>query len=656
MRINVLEPRIFNKIAAGEVVERPASIVKELVENCIDAKSTKITIEVENGGIDKIRVSDNGCGIDFEDLEKAFLPHATSKIQSEDDLVGIKTLGFRGEALASIGAVSEVTLTSKTRDSETGGTIEISGGAMTTPSLCGSDNGTDIVVKNLFFNVPARAKFLKKPKTEEGEVTNLVERFILANPCVSIKYIVDGKIKYLSNGTGMIDSIYEIYGKDAVNNTIYLENDYGFLKIYGYIGKPSFTKPNKTYQTIILNNRYIQNQTIASAVHNAYGDILMKKQFPFYVLYVDLDYTAVDVNVHPNKMEVRFENGGAIYSKVFESVNRAINSIDFTKTLYGDSTEDLSVDLPSQESEIVIDSPQTDVKPVSESLAFARTNISMPSDEYKPITSEIKGKSSDHKDAERRTIFSAMAINIRDNEFKDGIRIGSKLLNRMQEAYESNKDITDNEYIKSEEQSIAQQKFIEDEAVQFNIVGVIFKTYILVEYGQKLLLIDQHAGHERLLFDKFMKEVSSSGETLTQSLFIPYILDLNQVEFNFLSDKIGELAKLGFEIEPFGESSYKVSAVPYMLSEMNLKTFFDDVLHDLKSMKIQTYDTTLRDKLASLACKSAVKAGDELSRGEIEYLIQEFAKQNTKLLCPHGRPIVVEISKNEIEKWFKRIV
>ena len=654
MRINVLEPRIFNKIAAGEVVERPASIVKELVENCIDAKSTKITIEIENGGIDKIRVSDNGCGIDFEDLQKAFLPHATSKIQSEDDLVAIKTLGFRGEALASIGAVSEVSLTSKTSNNETGGIIEISGGTMTTPSVCGADNGTDIVVKNLFFNVPARAKFLKKPKTEESEVTNLVERFILANPCVSIKYIVDGKIKYLSNGTGMVDSIYEIYGKDAVNNTIYLEQDYGFLKIYGYIGKPSFTKPNKTYQTIILNNRYIQNQTIASAVHNAYGDILMKKQFPFYVLYVDLDYTYVDVNVHPNKMEVRFENGGVIYSKVFESINRAINSIDFTKTLNSDSSEDLSIQLPNVEEEVVIDIPQNNKNFATDSPAASI--ITEKTDDYKPAVSEISGKSNDPQESQRRTIFSAMAINIRDNEFKDGIRIGSKLLNKMQEAYENNENVASNNYVSTQSSTLEQQKFIEDEVVQFNIIGVIFKTYILVEYGQKLLLIDQHAGHERLLFDKFMREVSSSAETLTQSLFIPYILDLNQVEFDFLSDKIKDLAKLGFEIEPFGESSYKVSSVPYMLAEMNLKNFFDDVLHDLKSMKIQTYDNTLRDKLASLACKAAVKAGDTLSSGEIKYLIQEFAKQNTKLLCPHGRPVVVEISKNEIEKWFKRII
>ena len=522
MRINVLEPRIFNKIAAGEVVERPASIIKELVENCIDAKSTKITIEIENGGIDKIRVIDNGCGIDYEDLEKAFLPHATSKISSEDDLIGIKTLGFRGEALASIGAVSEVVLVSKTKDSQTGGKIEISGGILNTPTICGADNGTDITVKSLFFNVPARAKFLKKPKTEESEITNLVERFILANPCVSIKYVIDGKIKYISNGSGMVDAIYEVYGKDAVDSTIYLENDFGFLKIYGYIGKPAFTKPNKTYKTIILNNRYIQNQTIASAVHNAYGDILMKKQFPFYVLYVDIDYEAVDVNVHPNKMEVRFENGGLIYSKVFESVNRAINEIDFTKTL---STSDIGVDysipIPLQNTEIIIGEPsiaeRTEIHKEFQGNENNKIEVDFTSAEHKSfidLSKQTQKEESEKIIAEEnkrmQTVLSAIAITADNTEFRDGVTVGSRLFQKMQKEYEQNianaKKMSEGYFI--DDATAEQQSFnLKQAHIDYKVVGVAFKTYIIVEYDNKLYFIDQHAGHERLLYDKFMKEI-----------------------------------------------------------------------------------------------------------------------------------------------------
>ena len=663
MRINVLEPKIFNKIAAGEVVERPASIVKELVENCIDAGATHIIVEIENGGIDKIRVTDNGCGIEFDDLKKAFLPHATSKVYDEKDLVGIKTLGFRGEALASIGAVSEVILVSKTASADFGGSIEICGGDINEPSVCGADNGTDITVKNLFYNVPARAKFLKKSKTEEGEITNLVERFILANPCVSIKYVVDGKIVYKSSGKNIEDAIYEVYGSTYIDNIIYTEKDFGKLKVYGYIGKPTFTKPNRTYQTIILNNRYIQNQTIASAVHNAYGDFLMKKQFPFYVLYVDIDYEAVDVNVHPNKMEVRFENGNSIYINVFETINRALNGIDFTKTIETvDSAIDLSIPIPEIKNEVVIENTGSIEKveifkenKINNEIKSNLTNI-----KTFASSEELNRKSQivEEENRKMQTVISAITINASDNLFSDGRAVGSKLFNKMQEDYENNI----NNAKQSSSYSVVQTNTVQDEigeetlGIDYKVVGVAFKTYILVEYNGKLLFIDQHAGHERLLYDKFMKEVSKDGSNLTQPLLFPYILELNSLENDFLNDNIRELELLGFEIEFFGENCFKVTAVPYMLAEIDLKSFFDDVFADISAYKIKTYSETIKDKFASLACKSAVKAGDKLSDNEIIFLLKEFGAKGTKLLCPHGRPIVVEVSKNEIEKWFKRIV
>lgn len=663
MRINVLEPKIFNKIAAGEVVERPASIVKELVENCIDAGATNITVEIEGGGINKIRVTDNGCGIEFDDLKKAFLPHATSKVYDETDLVGIKTLGFRGEALASIGAVSEVILVSKTASADFGGSIEICGGDINEPSVCGADNGTDITVKNLFYNVPARAKFLKKSKTEEGEITNLVERFILANPCVSIKYVVDGKIVYKSSGKNIEDAIYEVYGSTYIDNIIYTERDFGKLKVYGYIGKPTFTKPNRTYQTIILNNRYIQNQTIASAVHNAYGDFLMKKQFPFYVLYVDIDYEAVDVNVHPNKMEVRFENGNSIYINVFETINRALNGIDFTKTIEtADSAIDLSIPIPEIKNEVVIENTGSieQVEIFKENKINSEIKSNLTNIKTFASSEELNRKSQivEEENRKMQTVISAISINASDDLFSDGRAVGSKLFNKMQEDYENNI----NNAKQSSSYSVVQTNTVQDEiaeetlGIDYKVVGVAFKTYILVEYNGKLLFIDQHAGHERLLYDKFMKEVSKDGSNLTQPLLFPYILELNSLENDFLNDNIRELELLGFEIESFGENCFKVTAVPYMLAEMDLKSFFDDVFADISAYKIKTYSETIKDKFASLACKSAVKAGDKLSDNEIIFLLKEFGAKGTKLLCPHGRPIVVEVSKNEIEKWFKRIV
>lgn len=643
MKINVLEPKIFNKIAAGEVVERPASIVKELVENSIDAGSKQITIEVENGGISKIRVTDDGCGIDFEDLSKAFLPHATSKIKTDADLFGIKTLGFRGEALASIGAVAFVKLTSKTNEAQSGGQIEISGGTTEEPTVCGAPNGTDIIVQNLFFNIPARAKFLKKPKTEEGEITSLVEKFILANPCVSFKYIVDSKVKYLTTGTGILDAVYSVYGKQSVENMIYCEKNFDDMQIYGYISKPNFTKPNKTYQTTILNGRVIQNSTIFSAINNAYGDVLMKKQFPCCVLYIDIDHDKVDVNVHPNKNDVRFENGGHIYSSIFEAVNRAINSIDYTRDFK--TADSNSISLPEFEKEVVID---------DSSATISTGIIEQPSMAFdvKPAESKPTLASTSSADNEQQThnIFSSVLFNTSHGSAKSGVTLVSKLFNEFGKPEQA----TPQENIG--EVSIEQVSFSGQVAEpQARVVGVLFKTYIIIEYDDNILLIDQHAGHERVLFDSLNKQICSNNIT-TQPLLFPQIIDLNNEEFDFIFEHLKEIKEIGFDIEEFGDNSFKISAVPYIIENIDIKQFFNYILHDLKNPKNITLKETLKDQLASMACKAAVKGGDELSDGEIKKLIQAFSENDTKLLCPHGRPVVIKISKQEIEKLFKRIV
>lgn len=625
MRINCLPASIFNKIAAGEVVERPASIVKELVENSIDAGSTSVCVKITEGGIKEINVSDNGCGINFDDLKTAFLPHATSKIVSEDDLVGIKTLGFRGEALASISAVSEVSLKSKEATAENGGMIEISGGTIiTSPTIVGVANGTDITVSNLFFNVPARAKFLKKPKTEEAEITSLMQKFILANPCVAFKYIVDGKIKLLSTGKGILDALFVVHGKEAVDNSIELDYDFGHIKIYGYIGRPEISKPNRTYQTIIINNRVIENVTISSAVQNAYGEMLMKKQFPLFALYIDIDFSQVDVNVHPNKKEVRFENSREIYLKVFESVNRALTSQEFTKT-------------------ITIEEPKIEPKeePKKEFTYSVPEEITLtPIVDYNSVNESIGVVGTKEQQQERRTIFSALRmLEEKEDVLTSGAYVGSQLLEELSSKIENSQQLS----IK------------EADNTSVSIVGVVFNTYIMVQDGDLLYFIDQHAGHERLLYDKLMSQIKSKDLEL-QPLLVPYVFNVNSAEQVFIGELIPNLEALGFSIEEFGSRSFRVTCIPYLLSALDMKKFFNSLFEDMKSLQNITMENILKNEIASRACKSAVKGGDSLNLIEVKILLKEFVENGNRLLCPHGRPIVVKLPQKELEKWFKRIV
>jgi len=651
MRINCLEPKIFNKIAAGEVVERPASIVKELVENSIDAGANIITIKIENGGISKINIVDNGCGIHFDDLKTAFLPHATSKIKDENDLFSIQTLGFRGEALASIAAVSEVTLLSKEPTADMGGRIELSGGVVVTPPTKeGCADGTDITIENLFFNVPARAKFLKKPKTEEAEITTLVAKLILANPMVQIKYIVDGKIKYLSSGKGIKDALFVIHGKEAVENTVELDRDYGYIKIYGYVGTPAISKANRTYQTIIINNRVVENSTISASVQNAFGEMLMKKQFPLFVIYIDLDYSKVDVNVHPNKKEVRFENSSDIYMKVFEAVNRKLGSLDHTRTVettHSDSPLEIKESTPREftytkpSSSISI---ETKPSPSYSSSIQANTNVYSAPKEEKPAVisySDINNAIGTQEQKEKTaSLLSALDImSESQTEMEDGVSVGSRLLQELTRKMDNPEQVV----------------MAEIESTDIKIVGILFNTYIIIEKGDDFFLIDQHAGHERILFDRFNKQIEGKKFDV-QRLLIPYVINVNAEEEIFLDSILTNLDELGFVVEQFGNKTYRVLSVPYVLESINLKDFFFEILSDIKNLQTLEMKNILKDKLASMACKSAVKAGDRLDEMEIKTLLHLFGTGGNKLLCPHGRPVMVRIPQKEIEKWFKRIV
>lgn len=626
MGINVLPSEIYNKISAGEVVERPASVVKELVENSIDGGATKITVEIFEGGVKKIIVTDNGTGIEPEDVEKAFLPHATSKISNETDLFSIASLGFRGEALASIAAVSQVELISKTENNDYGISFKISGGVPESKTEVGFERGTRISVSNLFFNTPARLKFLKKPKSEEGEITSLISKIILANPNLSIRYIVDNRIVYNTFGNGLAEAMYIIYGKETYDNLLEVSYSRDEISVSGYIARPTFAKPNRTYQTLFVNGRVVTNYMISSAVQDAVEAYIMKGKFPLFALNISIPYEQVDVNVHPSKQEVKFENPGKIYGIVNSAVYKAVSNANYIQ----ETTIPVEPIQPATEKESKVDSSFALAKLLQEHAS--KTNET-------PIL-----RSTDS------TLSKILAENLNNKLNKNDEKIQ---LNQIKlEEVEISPVIQEKNIEKINEK--IQQNIIPEFFEKYKIVGVLFETYILIEQDDLFYIIDQHAAHERQLFDKFSKEVQEGGITL-QSLLVPYVFSTNLKEAEFLDNNLDALNSSGIEITPFGENTFKVSAVPAMLSQMNLKEFFSSILEETTGVSRKTNEA-LKNKIARHACRSAVKAGNKLSDGEINVLLKAFKENKNVLLCPHGRPIVVVFKKTEIEKWFKRIV
>lgn len=613
MGINILPEDVFNKISAGEVVERPASIVKELVENSIDAGATKISIEVFDGGLREIIITDNGSGIEPEDIEKAFMPHATSKIQKSEDLENISSLGFRGEALASITAVSQVEMITKTENHDFGVQISYSGGKFQEKNEIGAANGTKIVVKNLFFNTPARLKFMKKPKSEEGEITHLLSRLILANPSVSFRYSADGKIIYNTFGNGLAEALYIVYGKDVYDNLIEINSESGDMSIRGYIARPTLAKPNRTYGTLFVNGRLVNNYMIFSAITDALEGFIMKGKFPLFALNLNLPFEDVDVNVHPSKQEVKFANPGKIYGFVSNAIYKAVSNVNFIQNI---TNEEKDVQLVEEVEEVKEENLTTLSKDEGSSFSYIMNIIN---------------KSSN----------------------------GDKFANQPSKLVEI--AIEENEKIKPEE-SVSQQNFatslpvneqtkVKEVFNHFEIIGVIFNTYIILQKGEFVYFIDQHAAHERQLYDKIMASVEQN-EVTTQSLFMPIEIGINEKESSFLTENQEKFKNFGFNFTIF-DNVLKIVAIPYIISNMNIKDFFDSVFAEIDSFANKPL-SYINERFTQLACKSAVKAGNVLSKQEISILLDRFAQNGHVLLCPHGRPIVLQLSRNEIEKMFKR--
>lgn len=623
-KINILDKIVSNRISAGEVVEKPASVVKELIENSIDAGADKIVIEIEEGGIKSISILDNGSGIEKDDIKLAFMPHATSKIKNVEDLDNIGTLGFRGEALASIASVAQVEMISKTKASELGSSIKIDGGEFGEIGEVAMNTGTQIVVKNLFYNTPARRKFLRKPKTEEGEITDLVEKIILANPTLQIRYVIDGKIKYNTTGSGLYANIYTIYGRETVENIIEINFEREGYKLTGYIGKPEISKANRTYQTLIVNGRVVRSAFISNAIQEVYQNFLMKNKFPFFVLNLTLPLDSVDVNVHPSKMEVKFENLGFIRTLFTNAVYSALVNANYTRSVVEEEKNE-------------------------EEKASSTTNSFV---EKRELLNNLPNISEDEGIsylASKENMFG------QDEKLKEvSLNYEESMLHEIESNSEESR-LTDyilntnhkNPYVVKEFQEI-----IEDAMPKAKIIGVIFKTYILVEKENNLYMIDQHAAHERALYDKFSVSVENEN-VLKQGLITPYHLKLNSLEYDFFKRNFDVLSSVGFDAVDKGDNQIEITAIPYVLPIEKLAEYIDYFISNLQDYSSKASDYFKSD-LMQHACKMAVKSGQVLSLNEIETLINEMEKH--VLLCPHGRPILIKITKSQIEKWFKRIV
>ena len=618
-QILILDENTINKIAAGEVVERPSSIVKELVENSIDAGSTAITIEIRDGGKSYIRVADNGRGMSFQDARLSFERHATSKISSADDLQSIATLGFRGEALASIAAVTHLEMITREKDSVSGIHIVNHGGKIVSQKEIGCPEGTTIITKNLFFNTPARLKFLKSTRTETAHISDLMGKLILAHPEISFRYINNGKTIYYSTGDGDLkNAILSVYGKDVVDQLIPVEpvDNHAGIKLWGYLGKPSLARKNRNFQSFYINGRYIKSSLLAEAIEAAYKPYLTVNLFPWVVLHIEIEPSAIDVNVHPTKIEVRFREEEQVKQYIQQHITKILQDNPYIPILREDSISSLTIN----------DNTRTTIDDVENS-------------EQLEVFSSISTDSSSFSfDKPSRNIY------IVDSHKSSSSYIESKKPKRNYQnldAASMNDRYQDNNINRNM-------------AIPLKIVGKIFSTYVVVEGKEECFLVDQHAAHERLLFEKYKKMLSEQS-VMTQQLLPPVIIEVTHTEQIIINESMDLFKSLGFEIENFGGRAYAIRGVPMVLGDSNVKEFFRELLDNVEEYKKGTSYNLKIDDIIQMSCKAAVKAGDKLSEREILALLRDLIDNKVPMTCPHGRPIMISITKKQLERTFKRI-
>jgi DNA mismatch repair protein MutL len=653
-QIALLSQETIDKIAAGEVIERPSSVVKELVENAIDAGSSAVTVEIKEGGISFIRISDNGCGIEREQIPLAFLRHSTSKIKSVEDLFTVTSLGFRGEALSSIAAVSQVELITKTNGDFTGSRYLIEGSKEVSLEEIGAPDGTTFIIRNLFYNTPARKKFLKSAQTEGTYIHELMQRMILSHPDVAFKFIMNNQVKLQSSGNGNIkDIIYHLYGRDITKALLPIAHESELFKVSGFIGKPMISRGNRGYELYFVNGRFIRSQILSKAIEDAFKPFLMQHQYPFTVLYFEIDSSLLDVNVHPTKMELRFSNQQELYREVQSILSAALVHRDIIPEVPVDTPKKNEMEVPKIEK--VMPEP-FEQKRLEEIRKAVRKDS--PYEIKYPVSRPMGTGSVSSAEKLLTTIKSMQPEDMMEE------RIRKEPLPE-QSKKETEKELAKEAYVLREEEtygakpegSYEQGSFLkEEEMAKQKIIGQLFDTYWLVEYNDRLFIVDQHAAHEKVMYEKLKKQFEKK-EFTSQAISPPIVITLSMREAEVLERFKEQFTKLGFEIEHFGGAEYSICGVPGNLYRLNTRDVLIDMLDELTDgiSERATADVIL-DKIASMSCKAAVKGSQRLSLPEMEQLMKDLMKLDNPYNCPHGRPTIIAMSKYEIEKKFKRIV
>lgn len=615
--IAILNQETIDKIAAGEVVERPCSVVKELVENAIDAGSTAITVEIKEGGISFIRITDNGCGIERDQVAVAFYRHSTSKIRSAEDLLTVKSLGFRGEALSSISAVARVELITKTYDELTGTRYVIEGSKELSNEEIGAPDGTTFIVKDLFYNVPARRKFLKTAQTEGSYISDMVEKLALSHPDISFKFINNNQTKLHTSGNGnRKDIIYHIFGREISSSLLEVKHECEYFKVEGFIGKPVITRGNRNYENYFINGRYVKSNILSRAIEEAYKSFLMQHQYPFTVLYFTF-FSELDVNVHPTKMELRFDNNNEIYVELCDTIYAILS--------HKEMIPEVPVDSTPAPKKIVHEYKE----PIPEPFEKRRIN-------------EVRA-------AESRSVYGQSVTSTVKNY--SATEPAAKAP-ETSTAYEPAQVVTGTQQTLGDYDKVF---LTESSKKQFSIIGQLFKTYWLIEFEDKLYIIDQHAAHEKVLYEKTMARLANKDFT-SQRISPPIVMTLDARECEMLEKYRPQIEQFGYEVEHFGGKEYMISAIPDNLFNIDMKDLFIEMLDDFYNSTGRQTPDIITEKVASMSCKAAVKGNDKLTLPEINKLIDELLSLDNPYNCPHGRPTIISMSKYEIEKKFKRIV
>ncbi|OXT07579.1 DNA mismatch repair protein MutL [Thermoanaerobacterium thermosaccharolyticum] len=606
-KINLLDDELINKISAGEVVERPASIVKELVENSIDAGSNNITVEIMDGGIPYIKVSDDGCGMDEIDAVLAFGRHATSKIKSINDLFNIETLGFRGEALASIASISKVLLKTKEENSLYGTLINVEGGKIIKKVKCGCPKGCSIEVRDIFYNTPARRKFLKRPSTEAMYITDMVAKIALSRPDISFKYIKDKKIELQTSGNNSVsDVILRLYGDELYSSLVQSEYTNEYLNVKVFLCKPSYTKGNRNMQILFVNGRFVKNKVYNVAIEEAYKTLIPINRYPVVITYINIDPRKIDVNVHPTKLEVKFSDEKEIFDSIYNTIKNALNKSNL-------------IPVVKYEKKFTFSDVDKDYK-------HEQTQIN----QFEGTTKEITNHSGDVPLIKDETISSSNGSN--QNIYFDNDKISETVQDKYISNFNSLPDNNDDKY---------------------KLIGVLFSTFIIVEKDDMVYLIDQHAAHERILYERFMSKYNNvQGKQTT----IPILVNIEPGDEEIINENVELFNKLGYKFESFGNNSIILREVPVILGQPESRQLFIDIIDKLRNGDFNKDIKLKEESIIMMACKKAVKAMDKLSKEEIKSLFDELKITENPYTCPHGRPVIISIKKYEIEKMFKRIM